>query len=39
MAIETSALECPMNDPRSEQFPKGAKVEVEIFFVETKLLS
>jgi len=39
MAIETSALECPMNVPRSEQFPERAKVEVEIFFVDSKMFS
>src|SRR5208283_3836034 len=38
-AIETSALECPTNASQSEQFPEGAKVEVEIFIVEAKQLS
>jgi hypothetical protein len=38
-AIETSALECPMNVPRLEQFPEWAKVEVEILFVYSKLFS
>src|SRR5271157_2708517 len=38
-AIETSALECPINTSRSEQFPEWAKVEVEIFIVEAKQLS
>jgi hypothetical protein len=39
MAIESSALECPMNVPRSEQFPERAKVKVEIVFVDSKLFS
>src|SRR5208282_104128 len=38
-AIETAALECPINASQSEQFPERAKVEVEIFTVEAKQLS